>query len=328
MQTQAVALFLTAGLFQTLYADGWGSAMVTDKKIDFGVIATGSEAKIRVPIKNVHDFPVHISDVKTTCGCSAAATGERTIPPGGSTFVEVQMNTSKFRQRKDSNLIIQFDAPQFDEVRIPITAYIRTDVVFDPGAIRFGSIAQGAGGVAKIRIAYAGRPDWDIENIKIPNSWLKATLSPPRRESGQIHFELKMELSPSVKSGPLRDVVTLVTNDARNPFVPLMVEGNVRPDISVTPAVVDLGRVVVGDTKRARVVLKGSKPFKVTRALSRQFPDELSVELSAAAKPVQLIPIEFVAPNGEGRFTEDVVLTVEGRPEPLKVRVTGTVIKP
>ncbi len=328
MRTQTLALFVAVGLSQPLYAEGWASAMVKDRKIDFGVIATGSEAKIRVPVKNVHNYVVHISDVRTTCGCSAAATGEKTIPPGGETFVEVQMNTSKFRQRKDSNLIIQFDVPQFEEVRIPITAYIRTDVVFQPGAIRFGNIDQGVGGTARIQIAYAGRADWDIENIKLPNSSLKATLSAPRREAGQIHFELRMELAPTVKSGPLRDVVTLVTNDARNPFVPLMVEGNILPDITVTPAVIDLGRVQVGEKKRARVVLKGKKPFQVTRAVSRQFPDELILELPGSANKVQLIPVDFTAPNGEGRFTEDVTLTVQGRKDPLKVRVTGAVVKP
>ena len=125
-----ITLAITAG---AVSADPWAQQMVRASKIDFGVIATGSEAKKLIEVKNVYREVVHISSVSTTCGCSAATPGKQTIQPGETTYVEVQMNTQKFRQRKDSNLIIKFDSPRIAELRVPITAYIRTDVVINPG---------------------------------------------------------------------------------------------------------------------------------------------------------------------------------------------------
>ena len=84
----------------------WAQKMVSDTSIDFGVIATGAEAVKRVKVTNVFDQPVRISNVRTTCGCSAATPETNQIAPGEHTFVEVKMNTRKFRRRKDSNLII------------------------------------------------------------------------------------------------------------------------------------------------------------------------------------------------------------------------------
>ena len=81
-------------------ADQWADQMIITKKVDFGVIATGSEAKKLVQVLNVYDQPIHIASVGTSCGCSAATLGKQTLEPGESSYVEVKMNTSKFRQER------------------------------------------------------------------------------------------------------------------------------------------------------------------------------------------------------------------------------------
>ena len=69
----------------------------------------------------------------TTCGCSAGKPTKTSLESLEEGFIEVTMDTRKFTRRKDSNVIITIDSPLHAEIRIPITAYIRTDVVFDPG---------------------------------------------------------------------------------------------------------------------------------------------------------------------------------------------------
>ena len=78
------------------------------------------------------------------------------------------MNTERFVRRKDSNLIVTFDRPYYARVTIPITAYIRTDVVLSPGSATFGAVEQGKSAKRDIAISYAGRADW-----KIKSSWPK-----------------------------------------------------------------------------------------------------------------------------------------------------------
>ena len=43
------------------------------------------------------------------------------------------MDTKKFQHDKNSSVTVVIDRPQYAEVRIPIHAYIRTDVVLAPG---------------------------------------------------------------------------------------------------------------------------------------------------------------------------------------------------
>lgn len=316
---------LTAALMSSAAADDWARPMIKTKKIDFGVIATGSEAKKLVEIKNIYNQSVHISNVSTTCGCSAATPGKTTIEPGGTGTVEVKMNTHKFRQKKDSNLIIRFDSPRYAEIRIPISAYIRSDVVFDPGLIRFGNVDLGEEAVAVINIRYAGRSDWDIVDVKTDNPLLTRRLEPGERTSGRINYRLSVKLSNQAKAGRIRDLITIVTNDKSNPYVPLMVEGLVVPDITVTPSLVKFRPVQAGGTVQQRFVVKGRKEFKIESVDCAGMADCFEARIPEATDKIHVVPIQFSAPQDPGKFEDELLIKIVGRTEPLRLRVSGVI---
>ena len=62
------SICVSALLMPHAVSDDWARPMIETKKIDFGVIATGSEVKKLVEIRNIYNLSVHISEVTTTCG--------------------------------------------------------------------------------------------------------------------------------------------------------------------------------------------------------------------------------------------------------------------
>ena len=74
-----------------------------------------------------------------------------------------------------------------------------------------------------MKVAYAGRPDWKINDIKIGHNDLSATLKETNRSGGRVDYALTMKLNPAARPQRIRDLVTLVTDDAANPYVPLLV---------------------------------------------------------------------------------------------------------
>lgn len=317
---------LSAVLVSSASANDWARKMVETKKVDFGVIATGSEARKEVTIRNIYNQPVHISSVSTTCGCSAGTADTTTIEPGETGSVQVKMNTHKFRQKKDSNLIIRFDRPRFAEVRIPISAYIRSDVVFDPGMIRLGNVDHGEGATANVEIRYAGRADWDIVDVKIANTNLSARLTPPKnRTAGRMNYQLAVQLDANARPGRIRDLITIVTNDKSNPYVPLMVEGVVVPDITVTPSIVNFRRVRAGGTVPQKLVVKGKRPFVVESVNCAGMSDCFEANVPEGEKIVHVIPIQFSAPQDAGKFEDELLIRIAGRTDPLRLRVQGII---
>ena len=135
--------------------NAWAIKMFEKTSHDFGVVARASDVKYRFKITNLYKPEVHIASVRTTCGCTAATPTTHTLASRGVAYIEVTMDTRKFTRQKDSNLIVTFDQPLYGEVRLPISAYIRTDVVLDPGGVNFGAVERGQKAEKRITIPYA-----------------------------------------------------------------------------------------------------------------------------------------------------------------------------
>jgi hypothetical protein len=304
----------------------WAKQLFTISKIDFGVIATGSDSKKFVRVKNVLSETVVIQDATTTCGCSVATPSKNVLQPNEEAIIEVTMNTRRFKRRKDSNVIVRFTKPSFAEVRIPITAYIRTDVVFDPGMVQFGNLEMGKGGKRQVKIAYAGRPDWVIKKLEVKNQFLSASFNEKSRNGGRVDYTLDVMLNENTPMGRFRDLVILVTDDKNNPYVPLLVEANIEPDVVVTPGIVALNTIAPGQQIRKQVVIRGKVPFEIEKIESVNGLEGFQYIRPKKVSQVHVVPFSLTPTNTVGKFEETFNIWISGRPQPVTFKATGEVL--
>lgn len=312
----------------TAYSQDWADRLVEPKRLDFGVIATGSESLKLLTIENTTGAVVHISGTAPGCQCVIpGAPSQNTLQPGEKSTIEVRMNTRSFKQQRDTYLTISFDAPQFATVRIPVSAYIRTDVVFTPGKIDFGTREVGTGGEVTCKIAYAGRADWKILDIKYSNKNLNAVLKEISRNPGlgTVDFDLTMTLAPEARAGRIREIVTIVTDDAASPNVPLMVEAIVKPDIRLANDSIGMGALKPGEVKSVQVVVQGTRPFVVEDVDCPKLQDCFKIGLDPQEKKLQIVKLEFTAPDSPGKFAEEMVVKIKGRDDTYRFTVSGEI---
>jgi hypothetical protein len=305
----------------------WAAKMFEKQSVDFGVVARGADTRYRLNLENLYKEQVHIADVRTSCGCAAATISNRTLASREKAYIEISMDTERFVRRKDSNVIVTFDAPQYAEVRIPVTAYIRTDVVLTPGAANFGSVPVGESAEKKIEVAYAGRADWKISQVKSPHDYIQIVATETLRNGGRVNYDLNISLSDDAPVGLLQEQLTIVTDDSNSPHVPLLLVARIVPDIEVTPNVLAMGRMSSGSAKRMNLVVKGLKPFAISGVESASQSDGVNVTVPAGAKPVHILPVSITAPADAGAFEDHLVIRIEGREEPVKVRVYGESVR-
>lgn len=319
----AMSMALGAAVVQA--DDMWAAKMFEKTTHDFGVVARGADSSYRLKLKNIYKETVHIAEVRTTCGCSAGKPSQETLLSLEDAYVEITMDTRKFTRRKDSNVIVVFDQPSFQEVRIPITAYIRTDVVIDPGSAQFGSVDREQENERTLKIAYAGREDWKIKEVKTNSELIAAVAKETSRGGGRTNYDLTVTLSDKIPFGSFRHSITLVTDDENSPNVPLLVEAEVTPDIVVNPSIVSLGTMTPGQTKTVQVVLRGKKPFEVSAVNCLELKDVFQVRLPKTAAPIQIIPLTISAPDRIGKLDEQLSVTIPGREEPVTFRAYGRI---
>ncbi len=302
----------------------WAEQMFDRLNHDFGVVPKGSVAKARVKITSLWRDDTHIADVRTTCGCSAAKPEKTTLKSRESTYIEITMNTHKFTHRKNSNLIVTFDRPKRAEVRIPITAYIQPDIVINPGSVNFGTVDNSTAWKQRVKVSHSSRPNWHVQGATTNSKHLDVQVAP--NPAGQRGYELTVLLKKTAPLGRFRDQVVLTTNDRQSPRVTVLVEGNVEPDIVVTPATASIGKLKPGQKKTVRVIVRGKKAIKIEKIAS-EAPVSVFDWIASpdGSRKVHVIPIEIKAEAKPGKIEEEFDVKIEGRPDPVRFKVYGEV---
>jgi hypothetical protein len=305
----------------------WAERMFSQEKQDFGLVARASDVRHRIEVKNPYAETVHILKVDTTCGCTAGTPSTKTIRTHEKAYVEVVMNTWKFQGHKNSNVdvTLQYEGGQPVTVRIPIHAEIRQDIVVNPGLINFGTVASGEESVKRIAVKLA-RPGLKLTEARVGKGFLKTEISERSRSAGEAVYEVAVKIDPNAPQGQIADRVWLMTNDRQAPYVPVAVNAVVEPDIVVATPTVSVGQLTPGAKKTHRVVLRGLKPFQIEEVRAESGADMFDVAVPSEPKKVHVLSLDVKAPNRPGQFSEEFVVNVAGRDEPLRFKANGTIL--
>ncbi len=316
----------------------WAQKMFSELKVDFGNVASGSDTRKQIEVKNIYKEQVRILNVGTTCGCTVANPSQKVLETGEIAYIEVVMNTVKFKRQKNSNVDVSLvftdanGATTSKTVRVPISAYIRPDIVIDPGNVDFGSVDMGAGARRTARISYSGRSDWHVQGVDVNSDYLEASIVETQRSAGfnsdsVINYELVVQVKPSAPVGVIRDKISLITDDAANPRVPVLVEAKVEPDIVVSPSTLQLGdNIIPGSERTYPVIIKGKKPFAIDRIECESEQECFKVRLTKEVKTVHILQLSFTPPDKAGHFEEEFTVTIAGRAETITFMAVGEVI--
>jgi len=298
MRSQIVVLFTVACtlLFSAgVKAQDWAKAMFDHTSHDFGVVARGATVEHRFILENIYEENAHVQSVSSSCGCSTPRINQQSLKTWEKAEVLVTVDTRNFLGRKDATITVVFDQPFAAEVQLHVHTYIRSDIVVQPGAILFGTVAQGAGAKQAAAVNYAGRDDWKILRVESANPSLEATVSETNRSPGSVNYSLSVQLKPDAAPGYIRDQIVLVTNDydVQASRVPIAVEGLVMSALSVRPSPLMMGIAEVGKPVISNLVVQGRTPFRITGITSSD--KRFECKASSDAKTAHILPVTFLA---------------------------------
>ena len=302
-----VVLFLTAIAVSTAEGQQWARKMFKTTSHDFGSVARGAKAEFRFELSNIYLEDVHISSVRTSCGC----TNPRIEKPSLKTYeggaIVAKFNTGAYLGQRGATLTVYIDKPYPAQVQLHVRGYIRSDVVVNPGSVRLGDIDQGNGANAEVSISHAGRSDWRVLEVRSANPHISAKVTETGRRGGRVSYKLSVQLDEGAPAGYINDHLVLVTNDYNSKQIPVLVEGRVLSSITVSPATLFMGVVEPGKKVTRQLVVRGKKPFRILSVTcdgkSFEFQDPTN---DGEAKLVHLVPVTFVAGEGSGKVTRTI----------------------
>ena len=291
-------------------AQEWAQKMFSTTEHDFGLLARGSETQFAFELTNVYKEDIHISDVRSSCGCTRPRISKPWLKTWEKGHILCAFDTRSYTGDKKAVVTVVFDQPFPAEVQLNITGQIRGDVVFHPGMVEFGEVNLGETVQKTIRVEYVGRNNlWDILDVRSENTSLEVELSEAGRGRGRVTYDMVVRLTDRAPVGYIQNRLNLITNDLGNESIPLSLNGRVVPAVTVSPASLSLGIVQPGKTVSKRLVVRSTKPFRILAVRCQE--DCFQFETPDGAKKMHFVPVNFTADVSLGKIVQKIEIETD-----------------
>ena len=321
-----IAWLLPLAVAPGVSAQEWATKMFESTTHDFGALARGTKAQAHFKLKNVYEENVHISGVRSSCGCTIPQIVKADLKTFEAGEIVADFNTRDFLGQKTATITVSLDKPFPAEVQLHVSGFIRSDVVVQPGAVDFGAVDFGTNVQKRITVTYAGRDDWELLDVKSGNPHIAVEMVETGRGNGKVSYDLTVQLTKDAPVGYLKDQLILVTNDSRATDLAVDLQAQVTSEITVSPASLFMGIVEPGSKVTKQLVVRGKRPFKILDVKC----DDASFEIHAsdASKTIHLIPVVFTAGEAPGKITRQIVIeTDQGAGVQPKLTAYAQVVK-
>lgn len=332
MRVSLQALLCSFLLTSAGAAQDWAKAMFDHTTKDLGVVGRGANIEHRFKLKNIYVEDVHIASLRSTCGCSSPQWTKQLLKTYETAEIVAPIDTRKYLGQKDITLTVVLDKPFPAEVALRVSCFIRSDVVFEPGSVRFGSVPLGEPARAKVAVSYAGRSDWKIASVQANSPHLEATVSETGRGAGKVSYDLWVVLKGTAPAGAIKDQLVLATDDrnAQTARILLAVDATVvsgSSSVTAGPSPLLLGALSTGQTVRKNLVVRGNKPFRILQITAPNA--RFRIERPDDAKAVHVIPLTLETGQQAGAIAGKIRIHTDAPgAEVLEVTVDGRVSAP
>ncbi len=195
---------------------------------DFGTITEGSIVKHNYEIENVGDSELKISQVRASCGCTAAQPAKNELKPGEKTEIQVEFDSANRLGQQDKYVFVMSNDPVSPELKLSFTTIVvdrntalPKDTKFPKLKLSmmqhdFGKVEEGKIVKATISFKNTGNDVLTISDVKTSCGCTAALLSSKTLKPGETG-SVKIELDTTGRDGELTRTVTLYSNDPKEP---------------------------------------------------------------------------------------------------------------
>ena len=304
-----VALLLL--ISSTGNAQDWRDGVFPNRTHDFGTVAVAAKTEHRFVVKNTFSNSIVLQSARASCGCTTPIIEQNVINPGETGTILARFNTGTFRGKKGATVTVVMTQPFFSEIRFRVDGYIRSDMVFHPGAIEMGTISQGTPASKSTSVLYAGRESWKIVDIQSNRPWLIPSFQETKRSGGSVNYKIDVTVREDAPEGFFQDELVVVTDDRSMPRVPLRVTGQVDSALTISPRAMALGSLKPGESVTQKLILIGQKPFTIASMNAEGW--DLSFPPSDQPKKTHVLLVKFTPNTIEsGQRKDTIEITTAG----------------
>jgi hypothetical protein len=230
----------------------------------FEDLYAGQKGEKTVQIKNIGTELLVIENVKAGCGCTGVMMGEKNIPPGGSSPLQVSFASSDRyvgkKTRKSIN-IYSNDPRDGGVFRLDLEADVKAGIIVEPSVINLGQIVPGATQTINLKLTSEDGSAFKVEDVTMTGVDLLSEYD-KTAEAPLHNIQTQFVPSGAERGGRLNLVVK--TTHAKRPEITLPVYWREQRPITVQPAYLALGKIDSGSSVERKITVTSNlkEPMK------------------------------------------------------------------
>ena len=243
--------------------------MIWEERIyDFGIAGPEEEITHTFIFTNAGSLPLKIHKVTTDCGCTAALSSEKKIPPGGFGEIRAVFETRRYEGEQEKHITVHSNDPDEPEIELTIKGTIKRDVAVLPQGINFGDVDKRKTASGRVRILQLSKKSLTLEKVEANERYFAVTTSRFREENNK-GFNIDVSLTQDVPVGRLNEVITLHTNLKRRPRIDIPIWANILGRIHVKPEALSFGVAHKGEkiSKTITIFSKDDTEFQILKVV-------------------------------------------------------------
>ncbi|MCA9753534.1 MAG: DUF1573 domain-containing protein [Gemmatimonadetes bacterium] len=249
--------------------------------IDLGVINEGNSYERFIEVKNDGDGVLVLEDVKTSCGCTAAAVdGVVELTAGQSQKVRVTFNSKNMDGEIHKKVTITTNDPVTPQVGVDLKADVHRPIRWEPKYLSVDRVGPKDSWVRTLELQWDKDLNVEVKKAYILGGQLRnkeselfdVRVQGPEPMGDRMVHKFIVSLQPGAKPQKLNEMLNVVTNQpAPDDTLKIMVRGEIEGRISVSPNFAVLRMVEPGEeATRDLTFTSKDGPFKI---LSAEVPD-------------------------------------------------------
>ncbi len=252
-------------------------AFVEPTTVDLGIVEEGKLFERYVEIKNVGDGVLLLEDLKTSCGCTAAAVdGEVELTSGKSQKVRLTFNTRNMDGPVEKRVTLTTNDPSQRHFEVKIKANVYRSIRLEPKFLELREVASKGPWEQLVRLESDVPLKLELVSAFVlggqlrqePSKTFDVTMSEPRVEGDRRIHEVTVRLRTPAKALMVTDLLVMLKNqEGPNDSLRVTMRGEILGRLRPSSSFVVLKAVDPGETTRQDVTISAAEgTFKVLRA--------------------------------------------------------------
>ncbi len=202
--------------------------VVGNSVADMGTVYnTGTHVINTFQIENAGDQPLHINQVRTSCGCTAALLSDSLLKPGQKSEIKVDFNPSGYSGDITKYIYIMSTDPSNQMTTLQLKMKISYALQSDPSFILFSNPKAGIPDTSAVTLTNNSSDTIEITGVEANAKEISSQVDDASLKPGQstrLHMYLIGE-----KAGPLSGEVIVHTSSKLQPKLAIRYYGGVNP---------------------------------------------------------------------------------------------------